>query len=198
MVFILGASSLHHAIETLPKNTRKRIAKRVFTVPGLSCNPNAVNKRKTIQFLLNNCFKSEKNFILWHDVLNNSLSKHSSNRNRPLSCPELLKVLSYYQKRLRDVVYCRRKGVPDIFRTLKSTVFSLNVLIDFISKRKARNVTLQREYSSLHQRPDLELKSLFLVLRYSENLSVLAERSRPKKLNKRRRRALRNRKLVSS
>ena len=94
MVFILEASSLHHAIETLPKNTRKRIAKRVFTVPGLSFNPNAVNKKKTIHFLLSNCFKSEKNFILWHGVLNNSLSKHSSNRNRPLSCPELLKVLS--------------------------------------------------------------------------------------------------------
>ena len=85
-------------------------------------------------------------------------------------------------------MYCRRKGVPDIFRTMKSTVFSLNVLIDFLSKRKARNVTWQREYSSLHQRPDLELKSLFLVLRYSENLSVLAEKSRPTKLNKRRRR----------
>ena len=108
-----------------------------------------------------------------------------------------LKVFSHYQKRLRAVVYCRRKGVPDIFRTLKSTVFSLNVFIDFISKREACNVTLQREYYSLHQRPDLELKSLFLVLRYSENLSVLAEKSRPKKLNKRRRRSLRTRKLAS-
>ena len=143
MVLILGASSLHHAIETLPKNTRKRIKKRVFTVPGLSCNPTAVNKRKTIQFQLNKCFKREnKNVILWHDVLNNSLSKHSSNRNRPLLCPELLKVLSHCQKRLRTVVCCHCKGVPDIFRTLKSTVFSLNVSIDFISKGKARNVTL--------------------------------------------------------
>ena len=95
------------------------------------------------------------------------------------------------------MVYCRRKGVPDIFRTPKSTVFSLNVLIDFISKHKARNVTLNWEYSSLHQRSDLELKFLFLVLRYSENLSILAEKSRTKKLNKRRRRALRNRKLAS-
>ena len=59
MVFILGASSLHHAIKTLPKNTRKQIKMRVFTVPGLICNPNTVNKRKPIQLLLNNCFKRE-------------------------------------------------------------------------------------------------------------------------------------------
>ena len=43
-------------------------------------------------------------------MLNNSLSKHSSDRNRPLSSPEHLKVLAHYQKRLRAVVY---------FRTLK-------------------------------------------------------------------------------
>ena len=32
----------------------------------------------------------EKNFIIWHDIINNSLSKHRSNNDNPLT-PEKLR-----------------------------------------------------------------------------------------------------------
>ena len=197
MVFILGASSLHHALGSLSKKAQKRLASRVFTIPGLSCNPNAVNKRKTVQYLLKNCFKSKRDLIVWHDVVNNSLSEHRSNGNNPLTAQQLQNVLTTFRDRIKAVVYCKRQGVPDIFENLKNTVFTVHILKDLISKRKARDRKLLKQYSLLHQLHELELKSLTLILKYSGKLPALVRKSRPKKLNKRRRRAKRNRLLVT-
>ena len=193
MVFILGASSLHHALESLSKKARKRLADRVFTLPGFSCNPNALNKRKTVQFLLNTCFKHKRELIIWQDVVNNSLSEHPSNSNNPLTPQQFINVLVGYGSRIKAVVYCKRQGVPDIFSSLKKTLLTVHILKDLISKRKARDRKLLKQYSSLHQLHELELKSLTLVFKYSANFYFLIQKSRPKKLNKRRRRALRNR-----
>ena len=49
MVFILGASLPHDALESLSKKARKRLADRVFALPGSSSNPNALNEQ-------NSCF----------------------------------------------------------------------------------------------------------------------------------------------
>ena len=39
----------------------------------------------------------EKNFIVWHDVINNSLSKHRSNNDNPLTPESLIKILKEYK-----------------------------------------------------------------------------------------------------
>ena len=56
MVFILGASSLFHVINNLPKSARIRYKSTVFSLPGFILNPFAVNERKTVQYQLDNAF----------------------------------------------------------------------------------------------------------------------------------------------
>ena len=49
MVFILAASSLHHAIKTAPQVTQNRYKRYVYALPGLNFNPNALKVRSEKQ-----------------------------------------------------------------------------------------------------------------------------------------------------
>ena len=107
MVFILAASSLHHAIKTAPQATQNRYKHNVYALPGLSFNPNALKvRKKTAQFQLSHLFHDKKRLVIWHDVVNNSLSRHRSNKNKPLTPSQLISVLENYQKRMVAIVYC--------------------------------------------------------------------------------------------
>lgn len=198
MVFILGASSLHHALESLPHKTKLRYSKTVFTLPGLSLNPGLRNPRKTVQFLLKKFFHNRCDIIIWHDVLNNSISKHVSSNYTCLSNAQLLSTLNDFSSKVKALVYCRRDGTPDIYSSLKGKFLTLNVVKDIISKRKAKDKSLLKNYRSLHQKHELELKTLSIILHYSDNLNRILSKSQPKRLNKRRRRALRKKLFPSS
>ena len=93
MVYILAASSLHHAIKTLPEALQDHYKKGILALPGLSFNPNALKVRKNAQFQLSHFFRDKKRLVIWHDVVNNSLSRHRSNNNKPLHLRSLLKCL---------------------------------------------------------------------------------------------------------
>ena len=192
MVFILGASSLHRALQSLPPQAKKRYSKIVYTAPGLSLNPSCRNPRKTVQFILKKFFPYRKDLVIWHDVLNNSISEHISNNFISLSSQKLVQTLIQYSASVKALVYCRRVGTKDIYRFLKGNFLTLNILKDFISKRKAKNKGLVGDYRALQQRHNLELKPLSVVLNNSSNLQRILAKSQPKRLNKRRRRALKN------
>ena len=104
MVFILAASSLHHVIKTLPQALQDHYKKRIYALPGLSFNPNAVKVRKTAQYQLNQFFRENKRLVMWHDVVNNSLSRHRSNNNKPLTPSQVIAVLEKYQERIEALV----------------------------------------------------------------------------------------------
>ena len=96
MVFILAASSLHQAIKTLPPALQDNIKKRIYALPGLSFNPNAVKVQKNAQLQLSLFFHDKKRIVIWHDVVNNSLSRDRSNNNKPLTPSQLIPVLEKY------------------------------------------------------------------------------------------------------
>ena len=50
----------------------------------------------------------EKNFIIWHDVINNSLSKHRSNNDNPLTPENLIKLLKEYKNKISAIIYVHR------------------------------------------------------------------------------------------
>ena len=198
MVFILGASSLFHAINSLPKNSQNWYTSTVFSLPGLSLNPFAVNYRKTVHYQLDNVFQYKSYIIIWHDAINNSLTSHRTNNYRELALPELATVLEHYQDRLKAIVYCPRNGAPNIFGFLKQTsIVTLHVVTDLVSKRKQKDQNLIKEYYQLHQKHHLELKSLTLVITHQNSLRCLLKKTRHSKLSKRRRRAKRNKKLAA-
>ena len=192
-MLILGAISLHHAISSLPDNSKRRYRNIVYTLPGLSLNPWSRNHKKNIQYQLKHNFSDEKNVILWHDVVNNSTTPHPSNNNQPLSLESVKHILDEYSTSILAVIHCPRQRAPDASPALvASNVVTVYVLTDLISKRKQKNVLLKNEYSKLHQAHELELKSLTLVLIYANNLDILSSKTR-KKLNKRHRKALKSR-----
>ena len=164
--------------------SKKTVLKIVYTAPGLSLNPSCRNPRKTVQFILKNFFPYRKDLVIWHDVLNNSISEHINNFIS-LSSQKLVQTLNQYSVSVKALVYCRRVGTKDIYRYLKVNFLTLNILKDIISKRKAKNKGLVGDYRALHQRHDLELKTLSVVLNNSSNLQRILAKSQPKRLNKR-------------
>ena len=133
MVFILGASSLHHALETLPTEENSFLKEKIYTIPGLSLNNHAKNPQKIVQNLLLKDFAEKNEIVIWHDVLNNSLSKHKSNNFRALFVSELLDILRSLENKLRALVYCHRLRTPDISDILKTQsipVFRIEFLFD--------------------------------------------------------------------
>ena len=61
-------------------------------------------------------FGKKQNLIIWHDIINNSLSVHWKTRTPALTPEELVKLLGHYRDRISAVVYCllRRFGTPDV------------------------------------------------------------------------------------
>ena len=84
---------------------------------------------------------------IWHDVLNNSLSRHRKNNNKPLTPSQLIAVLEEYQEHIEAIVYFPREGTPDIYDQLKrSTLVTIHIVKDIVSKRKRKDSSLPKEY----------------------------------------------------
>ena len=140
MVFILGASSLDHSIQKLPAPSKKRVKDICFTKPGLSLKFNARDSQKTIQYYLQQYLSRRNDLLIWHDAIDNSRSRHRSNNNRKLSSEQLANLLLRYRTKICAIVYCRRNRTEDIGESFVSTgILVLNVVKDFISKRKAKD-----------------------------------------------------------
>ena len=143
MVFILAASSLDHALETLTPEKREQYKEKIFSIPGLSLNKNTKNPKKIVQNLLSRDLKEKKNIVIWHDVLNNSISRHESNNFHALTVPELIDVLKGLQNKLSALVYCQRHRTPNIFEDLNvlktdHIIEVFSIVEDFISSKYKR------------------------------------------------------------
>ena len=118
-----------------------------------------------------------------HDAINNSINRHRSSNNRKLSNEQLINFLLRYRTNILAIVYCRQNGTEDIEESLVSTdILLLNVVKNFISKRKAKDQVIIEKYKELHQILSLELKTLLLLRRYSANLTILKTRKKRNRL----------------
>ena len=136
-----------------------------------SLNPFAINYRKTVQYHLDSVFGHKSDIIIWHDDINNPITSHRTNNYREIALPELVTVLERYQDRLKAIVFCPHNGSPNTFGFLKQTsIVTLHVILDLVSKRKQKDLNLVKEYYRLHQKHHLELKSLTLVICYPNSL----------------------------
>ena len=141
------------------EQVQKRVKDTFFTKPGLSLNFNARDSQKTIKYYLHHYLSHRNDIVVWHDAINNSIRRHRSNNNRMLSSEQLVNLLSRYRTNFCAIVYCRRNGTEDIEESSGSTgSLVLNVVKDFISKRKAKEQVLIEKYKELHQPSSLELR----------------------------------------
>ena len=192
MLFIVGASSLSRTLSKLREPQYSRHVKSCIAEPGLSFK--AFKQRKTVQYKLSVQYPHADKVIIWHDAINNSSTPHHNNNHNPLSAKELIEELNLVKNKISAVVYCPRQGAPDIFAALKQTDFVVvHVLKDLLSKRKAKDPAVVNDYTKLHPPFSCEINSLTIVRYYSLDLNCLIKKTRPKRLNQRRRKARANR-----
>ena len=58
-------------------------------IPGLSLNNNSLNQGKNLRLLLEDSPLKEKKVVVWHDVVNNTISSHRTKHYRPSYDEEL-------------------------------------------------------------------------------------------------------------
>ena len=179
MAMIVAASSLYHSLKDPEQEERRETQQKVYAVPGLPLNPNTLTRGKDLQVLLKLQSLASKQIIIWHDVLNNSISPHRTNNYTPCRLDELLVYLQSKRRQISGIVYCRRTGTPDIFEDLRKTeIIVIKTTGSLISRRKRQNPAVLREYLQVHQSSELELKSLRLVLSHRDHLPGIFSRIR--------------------
>ena len=185
MVHILGASSLSRVSEKFDYNSKRTLKKTITAIPGLSFNQNNKNDLKVIPTLLSKGRLSkismkEKN-IIWHNAVNNSLSRHASNFNTRLTPKQLQRLLIHYKHCISAIVYFERSGAPDVFQKLCETeILTLNVKKSILSKRKSKNLFTIKDLARVHPTTKTDFTILSTVLAYAEELEKLIKKKRSK------------------
>ena len=181
-MFILGASSLSHAIRSLPWFIRKRLNRYILAIPGLCFNQKKNNKRKTVQFIPRRYLRRRTDIIIWHDTLNNSLTQHRSNNFTQVSPERLTKILLSFSNQIQGVVHCTREGDPDIWdhiKTLRTQGFQVAAIVrEILPKQKSNDPEILKEYLQLHQKPLYELRTLAAVKRVNGELNRFAQKKK--------------------
>ena len=182
---IFGASSFAAAIQSLPGGVFSR-RQHLTALPGLHLNNlSAKFPQKTLQFQLHQLLRlrhttksplSRLQIIIWHDVINNSLTPHSSNYHNPLSPQALVHTLSALPCDIVAIVYCQRTGSPDIFHLLQQSFLVLHPVKHLLSHRKQYNPSIVQRYRLLHLDIKIELHIFFLLSRHLHKLASLPKK----------------------
>ena len=194
MLKIIAVSSLYNSIGELQIKLRKQLRELVHAGPGFSLNPESVNKSKDVYNYLKSEELSDTRIILWHYLINNTITPHKSNNYQPQSVNQLVASLRSLTN-LCGIVYCQRTGSPNIFEDLRTLDCPIiQVTTDILSKSEQRSEVLVEKYKALHHSSDLELRSLGVVSHYYPNLrKILKTRGTKRRTNEQRREAKRKR-----
>ena len=95
-------------------------------VKNLANNRNRLSlpklREKNLQFLLNKGPRhSREDVLVWHDIFNNSISSHRTNNYRAARPEDIFNYLKTRSIQIIEIVYFRRKGLPDIVEALRRT-----------------------------------------------------------------------------
>ena len=186
---IFGASSFAAAIQSLPGGVFGR-RQHLTALPGLHLNHlSAKFPQKTFQFQLHQLLRlrhttksppSRLQIIIWHDVINNSLTPHSSNNNNLLSPEALVHTLSALPCDIVAIVYCQWTGSPDAFHLLQQSFLILHPVKHLLSHRKQHNPSIAQKYRFVPSGHYNRASHIFFLLsRHLHNLTSL-----PKKKNR--------------
>ena len=191
---INAASSLFNSIEELQISLRKQLRELVHAGPGFSLNPESVNQSKDVYNYLKSEELKHTRIILWHDLINNTITSHKSKNYQPQSVNELVASLRSLTN-LCGIVYCQCTGSPNIFEDLRTSDCPIiQVTTDMLSKSEQRSEVLVEKYKALHQSSDLQFKSLGVGLHYYPNLrKIFKTRGTKRRTYEQRREAKRER-----
>ena len=125
-------------------------------------------------------FDYGQDFIVWQDVINNTIADHPFDPRTPFSSAQVLKEIRNL-KQLVGVVYCERESAPGIqseLKTLNQPV--VNVDKDLKSNSKRQDSSQTNEYNEFHQKHSFEIHSLEIVINNGIELNrLLKKRKKP-------------------
>ena len=186
MVFLLGASSLLSAYNTLSYRTKKIFNGSFFAAPGLSFNHK--DKIKNVNYLLQNehgKLKRKTDIVIWHDVINNSITPHKSNNNIGLTTEELNQMLLSHKEKINSIIYCQRIATNNIFKSLlKTKILVIDAKKKLFSHRNSKNSFICFQLQQIHPCKKLESKLMLIVWTKRKNLKSLVykfKKSKPPK-----------------
>ena len=168
MVYIIGACSLHAAVESTTSSFIKISRNFVTHIPGLTfCH---TSRLKNLQHLLSQGnLKYKHNLILSHDLNINTLFPHLSNNYQPWTTQQLVTALNQQRDRIRAVIYCRRFGIADIFIELLTTdILIIRADKHLLSYRKKNKPRIRAQLAQVHPNVRLETILLHTVLQRSK------------------------------
>ena len=181
MVYIIEASSLKASTEVAPNKLKRVLSRISFATKGLSLNPKSIHNVLNLNFLLEKgSLRNKKEIILWHDVLNNTITKHRLNNKKAETVPNLIKTLRKHSWRIKAIIYCQREGTRNIFEDLRK----LDILVipagkKLISRRKQNGWWYQSNLQKIHPSTILEIKFLETILKRFINLESLVKKYKP-------------------
>ena len=119
--------------------------------------------------------------MIWHDIINNSTSRHRSNYFNPLSEDKLVAILKRYRAKISATAYCHCSGTEETFEKLNnSCILTISRVDHLISKRMAKNKWLRKQYLALHQPDKLEIKFFQIFRRHGENIRTIIAKTKRK------------------
>ena len=193
MVYFVEASSLNYLKSSLGHRERLRFARQSTAISGLSLNPYSKNPLKIVQNLVKRqgVLRLRSNLVIWHDTINNSLTKHRSNYNpltnkfHPLTPSQLVEELRHLNNthKIEAIVYTRREGTRDIYDELNSSgILVIDAIRDLISSRKRKDIQLKYEIAKVHPDIVIEKRLVNTIIRNKSDLTGL-KKSRKKRLS---------------
>ena len=188
MVYVIGASSLDNVKGSAIKG---QLIRKIFSIRGLSFNHNAFNKGKVLQLLLQGgALKHANDIVIWHDVINNSVTEHRSN-SKALSTSELIGILEQFKSRITAIIYTPRFRRPNLLKQLSSTgILVLDARKNLLSRRKSKSPFNVENLGLVHPAIKLEYKLLLTVLKHENYLGKLIKnRSQNKRPSRSQRKA---------
>ena len=175
MLHLVGASSLYNSIKNLAP-VDFIYTGTTHATPSLRLNNRASADYNAFRHL-NLPETRNKQIVLWHDLINNSITPHWTNNNLPLTANQLATELRRIPN-LHSIIYCHRSGAPDNFQFLLDHLRDLNIIIIDIPKHILSNSEqfdqkLVGSYKRLHQSQDQELRTLAVISYYFPRLDLV-------------------------
>ena len=171
----LGSSSLMRCINSsLLSVTEKHLLKTFcFGQSGLSFKPeDPVNA----EHYLNDQLKNFTRIIIWHDLINNSITNHPNpqKNNPPVYATTLVATLNNYKDRIAAIVYCNRERSENIYNWLKdSDILILNATTHLCSNGAHHEPGYVQSTERIHPEHTLELLKIQLLLKHGSDLKRL-------------------------
>ena len=138
MVFILGASSLFYAKQAQPRKLKDQLQRSCLAIKGLSLTYSAKNQKKTVQYILHNKpqLASRNDIVLWHDLINKSISKHISKNFQWLSALQINRLFNNNRGRITATIFCYRESTDNVLPVLQeSSPLTISILNHNVSQK---------------------------------------------------------------